>query len=299
MKTKTIIAILAAVVALSAIGVTALSLLAPGDAESTTALFHVMEADEAGSEFSMVSQDSGLVINITNNTTINFEDYLPKSDENDEVTKNARELLFGRTLAEVLDNRNLRVVHEGGQAIDITILFETAVAMPPDVTLEDGYIGIMTLPEYLSPGDLASFDDGDASYIEILPPIGEIASWDNYDQIILNGEIVVNNVILEGAPAPVLHEVVMVPLAPVAEALGYDVTSNDELQSIQLGVGIQVWVGETEAHVGRMAPIELSTAPVLVDGEVFVPLDFFRSVLGQTAYVFEGQVVVETYSDMH
>ena len=47
-----------------------------------------------------------------------------------------------------------------------------------------------------------------------------------------------------------------------------------------------------------MAPIELSAAPVLMGDETFVPLDFFREVLGQTAYVFEGQVVIETYSDM-
>jgi len=90
----------------------------------------------------------------------------------------------------------------------------------------------------------------------------------------------------------------MVPLRVVAEALGYDVTWNGYLRSVQLGVAIHLWIDNTEVHIGRMAPIELSTAPALVDSVTFVPLDFFRTVLNQTAYVFEGQVVVETYSDM-
>ena len=80
--------------------------------------------------------------------------------------------------------------------------------------------------------------------------------------------------------------------------LVYDVSWNDQLKSIQLGVAIHIWIGSTEVHLGRMAPIELSAAPIIIDGVAFVPLDFFRNVFGQTAYVFEGQVVIETYSDM-
>jgi len=75
--------------------------------------------------------------------------------------------------------------------------------------------------------------------------------------------------------------------------LGYTLTWNDYLQSIQLGVATHTWIGNTEAHRGRMAPIELSTAPILVDDQTFVPLDFIRNVLAKTAYVFEGQVVIE------
>lgn len=280
MKRKAVIAILVVVViALSAIGVSALNSSAQEDVVSVTDRFFVVESYE-GNEFSMISEDGEFVIYITESTSVYFEDYVPLSDECEGLTQNVREVLFGRTLAEVLDGRSLRVIFEGiGQTepASITVLFETFATLPEGVEPENGYVGIQTLP-------------------------GEI-DFEEIDAIALNGEIVVNNEILEGAPLPFWYEaengeVVMVPLNVVAEALGYDVSWNDELQSIQLGMGIHLWINNTEAHVGRMAPIELSVAPILVDDVTFVPLDFFRNVLGQTAYVFEAQVVIETYSDM-
>jgi len=281
MKRKVIIAVLAAaIMALSAVGVFALDFFAPGDNVNVTARFFLLDSDELGEEFSMVSENGELVIHITESTLIYFEDFVPLSDECEGLTQMVREVLFGRTLAEVLEGRNLSVIFEDSEQIEpisITVLFETFVTLPENIDQEDGYVGIMTLP-------------------------GEI-DLEVFDSIALNGEIVVNNEILEGAPFPFWHEtesgdVVMVPVSAVAEALGYDVSWNDELQSIQLGVAIQIWIGATEAHIGRMAPVELSAAPMLLDDEAFVPLDFFRNVLGQTAYVFEGQVVIETYSDM-
>jgi len=296
MKKKTIIAILAAIIALSAIGISALGFLAPENAASVTARFSVLESDETGSKFSMISEDGQLVIYITENTLIQFEDYVPLSDECEDLTKNVREVLFGRTLAEVLEGRNLLVIFEESQRIEpisITILFEAIATLPIDIDSVSGYDDTIALPGEIEP---------EGGYIGIEPPIGEIDYIGSY-MFELNGEIVVNNEILEGAPLPFWYEaengsVVMVPLNVVAEALGYDVSWNDELQGYQLGVAINLWIGNTEAHVGRMAPIELSAAPMLLDDIVFVPLDFFRSVLAQTAYVFEGQVVVETYSDM-
>jgi len=96
----------------------------------------------------------------------------------------------------------------------------------------------------------------------------------------------VNNEVLEGAPLPFEDSgIVMVPLRAAAEALGYDVSWNSYLRSVQLGVAIHVWIGDTEVHFGRMALIEISTAPIILDNLTFVPLDFFRDVLGQTAYV--------------
>ena len=288
MKRKAVIALLVAVVmALSAVAVFALDYFVPEDAVSVTARFSVVEADELGEEFLMVSEDGELTIHITEDTLIYFEDFVPLSDECDGMTQMVREVLFGRTLAEVLDGRNLRVLFVEGDEIEpisIMILFEQIVALPQDIApgdaLDGEYVGIMTLP-----GEIDWHDD-------FMP-----------DPVPLNGEVVVNNVILEGAPHPFWHElenggVVMVPLRVVVEALGYDVGWNGYLQSIQLGVAIHVWIGNTEVHLGRMAPIELSAAPVIVDDTTFIPLDFFRNVLGQTAYVFEGQVVIETYSDM-
>ena len=285
---KAVIAVMVAVImCLSVVGVLALDLFATAEAVSVTSRFFLVESSEAGDEFSMVSENGELVIHITDNTLIYFADYVPLSDECEGRTRMVREVLFGQTLAQVLEGRNMRVTFKEGARIEptsIMVLFETiatgpALLDPEDILIlpEDGYMGIVTLP-----GDI---------------------SWDEFELPELNGEIVVNNEILEGAPLPFWYaaendNVVMVPLGPVAEALGYDVHLDDDEQGVRLGVAIKIWIGATEAHIGRMAPIELSAAPILIDGEIFAPLDFFRNVLNQTAYVFEGQVVIETYSDM-
>jgi len=288
MKRKSMAALLMAVIMIvGAVGVSALDYLWPEDAQIVTARFSLVEPDTADSEFAMVSEDGSLVINVTDSTIIYFEDFVPLSDDCTGATQMVREVLFGRTLGEVLDGRNMRVIYEDGEqneAVSIMVLFEIAVAMPPLV---------------LSPEDLAGLE---GNYVGVAALPGVLV-FENIEYIELNGEVVVNNEILEGAAAPFWQEIedgyeVMVPLRAVAEALGYDVNWDETLRSIRLGVAIHVWVGNTEAHVGRMAPIELSTAPVIVDDLTFVPIDFFRNVLGQTAYVFEGQVVIETDSDM-
>jgi len=284
MKNKVkIIMLMAAVLIFGTVGVIALEYTTPEDTDSITARFNLVNPDEADDEFEMLSEDGEFAIYITNDTPVYFQDYVPLSDECDGLTREAREVLFGRTLAEVLDGRNLRVTFdEYEQITSVVILFEVAIALPPEeVDLENGY---------------------DNGYVDITTLPGEVV-FEDFDPIVLNGEIVVNNVILENARLPFWYEpgnyeVVMVPLRAVAEALGYDVTWNAYLRSVQLGVGVHIWIGNTEAHRGRMAPIQLSTAPVIVDDLTFVPLDFFRDVLNQTVYVFEGQVVVETYSDM-
>jgi hypothetical protein len=295
MKRKAILALFtAAIMLIGAVAVFALDYAVPEDSDSVTARFTILEVDEAGEEFSMICEDGEMIIHITNNTLVYFEDFVPLSDECDGMTQMAREVLFGRTLAEVLDNRNMRVVFVDGdeiEAISVMILFEIAVHLPE--TIGGEYMGIMTLPGDIS-GEYAGF--------ETLPGYIE-AGWDESDLPTLNGETVVNNVIIEDAPAPFWYEaehggVLMVALRPVAQALDFDVSWNGYLQSIQLGVAIHLWIGNTEVHFGRMAPLEISAAPMIVDGVTFVPIDFFRTVLNQTAYVFEGQVVVESYSDM-
>jgi len=278
MKRKSFIAvILAMIIATSAVAVLALD-FNTGNSQSVTSRFSVIETNQEGNTFSMISDSRELVIYITADTLVHFEGYVPLDDEGTGMTREAREVLFGRTLAEVLDGRNLLVTFVESDRIvpiSVVILFETAVTMPIDVALESGYTDIVTLP-------------------------GEVDGFEIMEPIILNGEVVVNGEILEEAIAPILSDSgsVMVPLESIAQALGYDVSENSELQSIQIGAAMHIWIGSTEAHVGRMAPIELSEATILVSEQVFVPLDFFRNVMGITAYVFEGQVVVESYSDM-
>ncbi|MCL2226815.1 MAG: copper amine oxidase N-terminal domain-containing protein [Oscillospiraceae bacterium] len=278
-KRKTIISVLmAAILALGAATAFALNSDIPEGATSVTARFFEVASNEDGSEFTMASADGEYQIRVTGDTEIYFEDYVPLSDECDGMTKMVREVLFGRTLVEVLEGRNMVVILAGEnqtEAVSIRILFETAVHLPAEIAdlgdfaTDGGYVGIATLP--------AEID------------------WDDFGQININGEIVVNGELIESTHDPFLDEannVVMVPVRAVANALGFDVNWDGVLGSVRFGVATHIWIGRTEAHVGRMAPIELSAAPVVIDGATFVPIDFFRSVLAREAYVFEGQVVV-------
>jgi len=281
MKRKFAATLAVLMAAILALGITVLALDydVPEGATEVTSLFTVLEEGD-GFEFTIVSQELDIVINVTADTVVYFEDYVPLGDDDEGETRNAREVLFGRTLAEVLENRNMRVIFiedEDNVAVSIMILFETAVHLPADV---GDYVGITTLP-------------------------GEV-EWDEEDDVYdfnLNGEIVVNGEILEGAPLPFVNpdhsNIAMVPLRAVAQALGYDVSWNRELQSVQMGVAIHVWIGRAEAYFGRMAPIALGAEPVNVDGVVFVPHDFFRNVLGRVVYIFEGQIVIADESDMY
>ena len=297
MKRKVVIAVLAAaIIAISAFSVLAMDFSAPENTTEVTSRFFLVEWDAIGNEFTMAGQDGTLIIHITDNTPVNFEYALPISDECDSVTSEVRELLFGQTLAEVLEGRNLRVLFEQNEQIEpvsVTVLFEKFATGPATLYPEDGYMGIVG-------GPAPPYPEGD--YVDIITLPGDI-SGEMFELFVLNGEVVVNNEILEGAPLPFLAgtetgSVVMVPLGAVAYALDYDVSWDGIEQSVRLSVAKQLWIGSTEVHHGRMAPIELSAAPVLMGDKTFVPLDFFREVLGQTAYVFEGQVVIETYSDM-
>ena len=279
-KFTAVVATLMAAILAFGISAFALDYELPEGATEVTELFHVLDEGD-GYEFTIISHNLDMIIYVNADTVVYFEDYVPVSDECEEVTRNAREVLFARTLAEVLENRNMRVIFEEGDqniAIRIVILFEIAVPLA-----EGEYQGIMTLP-----GEI----DFDIDFEES----DEDITFD------LNGEIVVNGEILENAPAPFLYEnndmVAMVPIRAVAEALGYDVSWNSTLRSVQLGVAIQIWIGRAEVYFGRMAPIEIAAAPVIVDGITFVPHDFFRNVLGQVVYVFEGQVVISSESDM-
>jgi len=283
---------MALVMAISLIGVLALDYGVPEYASRTTSTWTITDIFASDSaEVTMINAEGDLVIHITEDTIVYFEDFVPMSDseEGEEVqmTQMVREVLFGRTLAEVLDGRRMTVTYGivaqslPGQTtpISVRVLFETAVALPAiEIETGEGYQNIMTLP-------------GDISGDEVWIPE-------------LNGEIVVNNEIIDAAEPFNYSDVggpnvVMVPLRAVAEALGYDVSWSEETQSIMLGVGIHVFIGRNEAYRGRMAPVELSLSPFIRDNLTFVPLDFVRNVLAQNVWVFEGQVVIDSEYEMY
>jgi len=275
---------------------------------------------------SMVSYDGGLVIHVGDGTEIVFEDGI-------DVHKY---LTDGLTLAELLDGRNLVVTYSYTTrsfppqttpekivilyeiAVNPIYTFETAATLPagigelpgtvapPLIETCEPQIGIVPpIYEFEKPVTLPAGIGELPGAVEIAPPIYEFQKpatlpADIADLLgVLNGEIVVDGKIIE-APAPYYSNgVIMVPARAIAEALGYEIKWDGELQGIGLGVAINFWIGKDYYTVGKMAPIALGTAPELTDGFTFVPLSFFSGVVtGYDAYSFEGQIVIGAAGDM-
>jgi len=98
------------------------------------------------------------------------------------------------------------------------------------------------------------------------------------------------------APAAYLNEngVVMVPVRAIAEALGYEIGWNKETREITVGKAISLQVGKDAYVFAKKAPVELGTTPIIVEGNAFVPLNFFTDIAQSSdAYVNNTEVVIK------
>lgn len=155
----------------------------------------------------------------------------------------------------------------------IVVLDEDAEEEEPAIEQEDALTDdIIQLPQEL---ERPSLDDLDLTNIES-------KSWN------INGEVV-------QAPAAYVNDegVPMVPLRAIAEALGYEVSWNTELASVQVGFMMTMQIGQDRYHYARMSPIELGTAPEITDGQTYVPISFFTEVARvQECYVDGEEIVI-------
>lgn len=106
--------------------------------------------------------------------------------------------------------------------------------------------------------------------------------------------IVVNGNIVE-APKAYINEqgIVMVPIRAISEALDYKVEWEQNTKSVTLNKAISLSIGKDYYTYMRMAPIELGTAPVLINSRTFVPLSFFTEVLKlNEASVMGGSIII-------
>ena len=150
---------------------------------------------------------------------------------------------------------------------------EPALPMEEDTQSENGYTeAVAGGPAVLSPEEI------DNLWTAVL---------DNENlQIIVNGEAI-------DAPRPfAVNGSLMLPLQPIAEALGYTVV--DEGSEVIITPGTIVTEGVNSYYRGREAARELSAAPVIQDGTMFVPMEFFQEILSAVASVTDGNIHVDT-----
>ncbi|MFA5576574.1 MAG: copper amine oxidase N-terminal domain-containing protein [Tissierellaceae bacterium] len=87
--------------------------------------------------------------------------------------------------------------------------------------------------------------------------------------------------------------VLMIPLRQIGEALGYEVTWDDESRSVELVKGAHwtlVTIGEDSYNFARMH-IELGRAPDLRNSTSYVPYDFLQEVLRVEVEVTENGLI--------
>jgi len=181
------------------------------------------------------------------------------------------EALHNRLLLVEFDEEGLEIT-----PTKITVLFE--IAVPPIHFLTDEELdGLATAvpggPLLLSPEDLEMM-------------------WANmFDPETV--EIIVNGEVIDAATPFVDSEAgtIMLPVAAIAEALGLPMVPDGD-NALIIGRGSIIQEGVNSYFVGRMAPFELSAAPVIVDGVMFVPWEFFGTVVDAFAYVEDGNIIV-------
>ena len=186
-------------------------------------------------------------------------------------------------------NNNVEIILQDGTAFDGEITNRKLVVIYDVAT--------MSIPAQTTPKKIAVLFEKIMPVEPTAPIIPEVPTVEpkisEASIVILNGEIVVENEIIKATDSYVKDGVVMVPLRVVAENLAYKITWEPETKTIRLNNSITLSIGKDYYTFMRMAPIELGTAPELKEGNTFVPLTFFKSVMQMNnAYVLEGQIVI-------
>ena len=107
-------------------------------------------------------------------------------------------------------------------------------------------------------------------------------------------KIIIDNENVEIKGKPVVHEgVIMLPLRELVEADGMKVEWDEETNTAMINLGMYaVTLGKNAYIKGRMTPIELDCAPVLIDDKTYVPANYFAEVLGKKVEVKDNAVYI-------
>jgi len=113
------------------------------------------------------------------------------------------------------------------------------------------------------------------------------------------GTLIEKNVYINNEPLDLdvlphsVDGMMMVPLAETLRALGYEVTWNNDTHSVDILKGAQwtsITIGKNAYFKNRMAPRELSHAPIIIDGRTLVPVEFFNEILSLGMSIEKGDL---------
>lgn len=134
--------------------------------------------------------------------------------------------------------------------------------------------------------DLVVYKNNTGLYVEENQIVSAISSNIFYD-----GQEIGSGVSME-----VIDGITMLPLESVLQAMGYDVTLNEDGTKAEIRKGAQwtsVEVGKNSYFINRMAPWALSSAPVIADGQVYVPVEFLVEIMGKNVQVDDGNLMIQ------
>jgi len=245
-----------------------------GVPESTSVIVDRFNAVE-GSEGRYLAQGGNLIINLGPDTEVVLADGTEFNFEYGGIDGRRLVVIYGVAT---------RMMPPSTTPTKIIVLFEDAVTGPLPLSPEElPSVPVITLPAPIP---------GDVPVVTLPAPApGETIDASGWP-IQVNGTNIAAPAAFQTADG-----ILMVPLRAIAEALGYEVNWDGATRGVRLGVAINAWVGNTEVHIGRMAPQTIATAPVLVDGTTFVPLEFFRVIGVNNAFAFEGQIVIDSENE--
>jgi len=189
-----------------------------------------------------------------------------------------------------LDGRRMVVIY----AVETRSMPPMTTPLKVIVLFEDIAFG----PLPIDPGMVPSVD-GDTPWQTLPHPLdpSQHAVTLPYGIFLADMPIIVNGEEISAPAAVQTDDAIMVPIRAVAEALGYEVYWDAEQYGVRLGVAINIWIGNSEVHIARMAPQTISAAPVLINGFTYVPLDFFRLIGVNNVHVFEAQIVFDNINE--
>lgn len=108
------------------------------------------------------------------------------------------------------------------------------------------------------------------------------------------GSVVIDSEVVEGASFRVDNGRTLIPIRSVAEGLGYEVEWNNDTRSVALAKMpsyITFTIGIDGYTFAKTAPMPLGTAPEIIDGSTYVPVEVVSELMGLTVSIGTDNVI--------